>query len=1641
MKVLGCRVLLVAIISVFFTAQSEAQSYIYDAGTPRYTTAEPVELGFVNLANGNLHLEIPITASPQRGKRQFSATLVYDSRIWRHGGAWTPDNVTVATISPVNSWGGWRLITSGSSGHINLRGTNNFCRDQFGHPWAVYVDYDLFQWVDPSGVTHAFPGVSTTVAPTPGCGSNSPPDSGMANDSSGFRLDANGPNAKVYAPDGTQVYPNYQDANGNSFTTDPNNDTTDTLGRKPITTINNCNGNSNQICYDVLNSQGGTSRFTVTLITLNVTTAFAESGVSEYSGPVTVIQKIDLPDGSFYSFGYDGTFALLNSLRLPTGETVSYSYQTPADVYFNSNRWVSSRTTAGGQWIYSLSVLSHCTSGQVNCKQQMTVHRPNGDETVYTFTVNNGAWNSEVKTYTGNFVTGQLLTTVTTTYDFSNPCTPAPCSGAQNIRAINVATDVNSSNGTLHKQLQYAYDNPQIGNITAIKEWNYTLNAFGPTPDRQTDISYLTTPSYTAKNILNLPSTITLSVSGAPVPSALTRIDYDTKPLTNAVGASHHDDTNFGLSNNTRGNPTEMSQLVSGTTCSPNSTTCLTTTNFYDITGQVVQTIDPKGNSVTFSYVDNFFNDNGANPPASYAPPQLTNAYLTQTTLPIIGAANFGYYFGTGNPAFARDQNSADTYQHYVDPLDRLKTIFGPIVNLPPPLSGTARQWTLLDYPTATQLDAYSTLNDTTPATGCTSCRHGRVNLDGLGRITQASVTSDPQGAVQVSTTYNNAGQVFKVSNPFRSTSDPTYGLETFGYDGLGRVIQVTHHDGQVARTYFGSLVSTNGGRATPICNAAAPWFPILVIDEAGKKRQSWVDGFGRLMEVDEPDLDNNLNLKTCYSYNLNDDLTLVQQVGPITQTRDYQYDAIHRLTRVITPESGTEYLYYTTAAGALCSGDAAPICRRVDARSITTTYTYDALNRLTGKTYSSSTPAVSYSYDQTGVVNGLTITNGKGRRTSMADGSGTTAWSYDAAGNPLTVRKTINAPGAVTKNISYTYNLNGSLASITYPSGRTVSYSYNNAFLPVSAVDSANAINYVLNAQYAPQYAISSALFGNDHGNGGTTLTQGFNNRLQPVQFRATNSTRTIIDLNFNFNLGGGVNNGSVAQVLNNRDHTRDQTFLYDELNRVKRATSTGWDTQFVYDRYGNLLQKQSPGGGELLSVIVDAATNRIQESGYAYDAAGNMINDGLNLNSYTYDAENKMLTANNGTSITTFKYDGDGVRVFKSGYRLYWTGMGTETLAETFTSGGNKREYVYFAGRRVAMVDLSVSGNNCMGIPPDCARYYFYGDHLGSGNVLASTSGGTTVAEYDFFPYGGKRVITSSSIDPHYDFTGKEWDSEDSLNHFLFRDYSPRLGRFMGPDPLQGNIGNPQSLNRYAYVLNNPGNLIDPLGLCEHSATWQDEDGTVHVICLDPEDPDEGRGERNDAIGSGPGRSGGCSISMGLFSINFAACPGGGGSGGRGREHAPDKKKPSPKLGICPNVPAKPGYSDLNSDIAVAEQMKKLTYTEPAVSAGLFYELNKNQGPWGNYKYIKNTDDFGSLNPKSPFEDYGNFHYGAVGAAAGYPLPVLLRAAGWYQERSGTSDPSFGHWYGDAPYGDDPKDQQQIKAGFQFYENHCGG
>ena len=276
------------------------------------------------------------------------------------------------------------------------------------------------------------------------------------------------------------------------------------------------------------------------------------------------------------------------------------------------------------------------------------------------------------------------------------------------------------------------------------------------------------------------------------------------------------------------------------------------------------------------------------------------------------------------------------------------------------------------------------------------------------------------------------------------------------------------------------------------------------------------------------------------------------------------------------------------------------------------------------------------------------------------------------------------------------------------------------------------------------------------------------------------------------------------------NESWTRTK-YSYDSLYRLSTALTTGstnypqWGLSWGYDRYGNRLnQTLTAGSGYSGSVTVDATTNRIvQTTGttYAYDANGNMTSD--NLNTIVYDAENHSVSSSGSLGSGTYTYDGNGLRVKKvsGSTTTVYIFSGSKVIAE-YDNGAApsapSREYVYGGSALLAKIDST-------------GTKYYHQDHL--SNRLVTSSTGATVAQMGHYPYGESWYNASND---KLVFTSYERDAESGKDYAIARNYVSRLGRFASPDKLSGSVANPQSLNRYSYVLNNPGNLVDPSGQC---------------------------------------------------------------------------------------------------------------------------------------------------------------------------------------------------------------------------------
>ena len=302
-------------------------------------------------------------------------------------------------------------------------------------------------------------------------------------------------------------------------------------------------------------------------------------------------------------------------------------------------------------------------------------------------------------------------------------------------------------------------------------------------------------------------------------------------------------------------------------------------------------------------------------------------------------------------------------------------------------------------------------------------------------------------------------------------------------------------------------------------------------------------------------------------------------------------------------------------------------------------------------------------------------------------------------------------------------------------------------------------------------------------------------------------------------WNANGTLQQLAITDTLNSND-TQTCNYVYDDLVRITSANcgNSIWNQAFSYSgdtayAFGNVTKSGSGAFGATYS----ASTNRLVSIGSlapAYDYNGNLTSDGTGTHSYswdadgnaisivttgistvspiTYDAFDRIVEEYNGTSYGQVVYDTSGAKLAL---------MNGQTLTEAFVPLPAGATAVYTA-----------SG----------LHHYRFPDWLGSSRVSALASGSNRLY-YDgaYAPYGEAYAATGTT---DLSFTGQNQDTVSNLYDFPAREYAYGQGRWIRPDPAgraAGNLMNPQSLNRDAYVMNNPTTLVDPLGLTAQTCT----------------------------------------------------------------------------------------------------------------------------------------------------------------------------------------------------------------------------
>jgi RHS repeat-associated protein len=875
-------------------------------------------------------------------------------------------------------------------------------------------------------------------------------------------------------------------------------------------------------------------------------------------------------------------------------------------------------------------------------------------------------------------------------------------------------------------QTTFSYD--QYNNQTDTYEYNYGSGAAGPLL-RHMHTDYLTInpvnntdyTSYNGAHIRNLPARVSVYDGGGNEQSRST-FEYDNyasdgsrSPLTGRSGITGLD-SSYTTSYTTRGNVTASSRWLLSTN------TPFTSFARYDIAGNVVASIDPLGRLSQLSYSDSFSDGNNSRNTYAFptsrisAVPDPTNQRGTNTSL----TASTVYDYWTGHVSSFTDANGQTTLAQYNDTLDRLTLVDRP--------DGGRTTYTYVDQHQCGPYVQTRTLLD-----GSGRQTDSYQFFDGLGRGYLVE-SYDPQDTnspwVKVDTQYDSLGRVSRVSNPYRSTGctsavNPSGRWTTSTYDALGRVKTVTTPDSAVVTTNY------NGNQVT-------------VTDQAGKQRSSVSDALGRLAQVTEDPV--GLAYATNYSYDTLGNLRKVDQGG---QLRYFMYDSLSRLVRAKNPEQAVNANLNTS--GDPVSGNTqwslgysydadGNLYQRTDARNVTTTYTYDNLNRVIRTDYTDGTPYTLNTYDF--------ATNGRGRYyadyESSTQGTINVVGAYDAVGRP-TNRSTVfyvNATGWTTGyNSSRTYDYAGDVLSETYPSGRIVTNTYDAAGRLSSFsgnLGDGTQRTYSTNISYdeasrmtQEQFGMQTPLYLKRHYN---VRGQLYDTRLSTLseQTDAWSWNRGAIlnyystaeqsaQTNEAHGLSGTDNNGNLLRqntyVPTDANATYDgvttgsyfmeqDAYSYDSLNRLTLDgeqgynTSSGWggtiSQGYTYDRWGNrqINAGATSGGLNSQQFTIDAASNRLYSpaGGMSYDNAGNLTQDIYSAASQqrAYDAENRMtMEQNSATSIFSYyKYDAAGKRVRRtlaSGEVWQFYGFSGELVAEyaaNASASQPQKEYGYRSG-----------------------------------------------------------------------------------------------------------------------------------------------------------------------------------------------------------------------------------------------------------------------------------------------------------------------------------------------------------------------
>jgi RHS repeat-associated protein len=1271
---------------------------------------------------------------------------------------------------PVQNFG-WRAQTEVTTGYISYQTGLIKCYDT---PPGFYWDttYLNFQYHDSFGAVHSF-----NLPTLASCSTFQHSAKINTYDGSGYTISAtDGPSATIIAKTGQILNPplvvgtgsgGVIDANGNEISVSGST-FTDTLGVTALTV-----SGTNPMKFNYTAPSGATASYSVSYVMYTVATAFGISGITDYpKTSIALVDKITLPDTTFYQFKYEATpgtctplsgtvscvTGRLKSVAFPTLGTQAASFGTITYTYTGANNGIFSdgsaagltRVTPDGTWTYTRTLGTAPAS-------TTTVTDPPGNQTKIQF---QGIYETQRQTYTGTVSSGTLLQSVNTCYNSS----ASPCTSTAVVLPIVRRTAIDQYGSTgLKCEYDYHYD-PTSGLLTERDDYDYGTSV-PATPIRKVLITY----AALGNGIVSAPHTVTVE-EGAGTVKSQTTYTYDQGTPVTTSSPQH-----VAVSGS-RGNPTTIAHLVQGSTS-------LTQTATYFDTGNVQTSTDVNGAQTTFTYGN------------------CGNAFVTNVAEPLSLSRSATWNCTGGIQLTAKDENTAQTTNSYTD------AYFWRPHSITDPTSAV----TTYSYGSLTSLgQAYT--ESTLPFNSGSSSVDVVQIVDGLGRPIETQKRQAPGSSNfdSVLGGYDSSGRFINMTQPYQGTlGQNCCGApdNTSSFDSLNRLTLATDaFGGTTSYTYYQNDVLVTVGPAPT--------------GENTKRRQLEYDSLGRIKSVCEiTSLPGSgacgqtvgyTGYLTTYMYDATGNLlNVTQNAQPsgTSQTRTYTYDLMGRLTAESNPEN--EVLIYTYETDPGCGISAGDVVKRTDSVQNQVCYAYDALHRITSVLtygpYASVTSSKFFVYD-TATVNSVGMLNAKTRLAEAYTSSSPTGspkltdtgFSYSSRGESLgEYQSTPNSGGYYVTYQSYwaneatyqiAFNVSGFPSLITYGvdgEGRQNSTSASSGQNPITSV-----LYNATSQPYQVNFGSSdSDAFGYDPNTG----------RMTQYQFNV-NGNALVGSLTWNPN--ASLQKLVISDAFNATD-SQTCNYNHDDLSRISTANCGAiWGQTFTYDAFGNITKTVIPGSaGNSFQPTYSSSTNRITAiSGFTptYDHNGNVLNDNSHI--YAMDADNKAVTI-----------DGIGVTYDAMDRMVEQNRSGAHTQI-VYAATGEK--FALMSGQTLQKAFVPLPGGGTAVYNGSGLLYYGHSDHLGSIRV-GSTTTRTVSFDLAYAPFG-ETYAPFGSTDSS--FTGQRQDTSTGLYDFLAREYSNQ-GRWPSPDPAglgAVDLSVPQSWNRYGYTTNDPVDLNDPFGLC---------------------------------------------------------------------------------------------------------------------------------------------------------------------------------------------------------------------------------